>query len=444
LLGVAALAGALGIAFGAARAPEARASRPAAPARQPTAVPAVLIGDLKPRRAGGCDDSNDGLLEACSNGLVYWVRYGGRDLSRFHFQKVKIEGPVGQCGLDRYVHVSSIEPSQGCAATPPSRKVNLAKGKPVYANSTDLPGMEARRANDDDPLTFWFAPGESAWLYVDLGQPTTVNEARLMWAAPHASQYGIFVWDDTLSAPAWVRVFRKDGGTQDETVAFAPAFARYVMIYLTRSSDATGGFALREWQLFGGSTPNQSLGAQRIDASSVGADAPLAADGDKGTGWQSVPKDDAETDGRTWWRVWFTSRTKLSEIRVSWANRTLMPGAYWGGFYQGREVKDWTSRLVSRNLDQRLSWPGCIEADAFIIMVDGWTTRQSSPVKLMEVELYGPGEVPGEPPRTCDARIGPNALPLAQLLRAGAVSGVEVDLSAAPPGGEIRSDGTGD
>lgn len=346
---------------------------------QPTATPVSIQGYLQPNRPG-CGSGNGATLRECGSNDLVWVRAGSTDLSRFMWRDVQIEGVVGRCGLDRYIDLNTIEQIAGCGNQPSDpRKVNLALGRTIVP-STEQPGFAARHVTDGDPLTYWYTPSDDGWLYVDLGQAVTFNEVRLLWGAPQAQQYGIYVWD----GERWSLAFQKReavGG--DETVTFARTYARYVLVHLIRSEDPRGGIALREWQIFGVATPNLALGAQ-VDASSTASaeEAPgKAVDGDERTGWAST-----SVDPRIWVRVWFPRPTRLSEFRLLW-DAAGMADAYWAGFYRGNTVTAWSDRLASRNPRQQLSWPRPIEADAFIVLVDG---ARAGRVKLLELELYGP------------------------------------------------------
>ncbi len=399
----------------------------------PTPTPVVLRGQLWPRRPG-CGGVNDGALDECT-GDFYYVRAGGRDLSAY-VGDVELEGVVGQCGQDRYVELTGrIQRIQRCPGALPAQKINLALRAPVVA-STEQPGQEARNATDGDPLTYWYTPSQNAWLYIDLGQAATFNESRLLWAAPHAVQYALYAWDEATSPPGWVMIQGKRGGTSDDSLTFARAYSRYVLLHLIASSaGGAGGFALREWQIFGVSSPNLALGTQ-LSASSNEVDARLAVDGDKRTGWASDAGRDRDYP---WLRVHFPARTELAEFRVLWDGNAMAP-AYWTGFYDGTAVGLWSERLRSRNPTQRLSWISPIEADAFIIMTDG--VAPSGFVKLLEIELYGPGIAlrlgVGPLAGPLDARpdglpLGPAARPWRLLTDRALTSGLEIDVGGAMP-----------
>lgn len=379
--------------------------------QQPTPAPTVLTGKLWPKRPG-CDGNSDATLSECGTGDFYYVRAGGRDLSSYTWGTVKLQGNVRRCGLDRYIELTSPDilrlPSCGGAPEP---KTNLS-WKAAVVPSTEQPGLEAKHVTDGDPTSYWYTPSASAWLYIDLGQSATFNESRLLWTnQSFAVQYGIYIWDEAASPPGWVFIKGKHDGSSDDTVNFARTYARYVLLHLTGSSKVEGGFGLREWQIFGVSSPNLALGAQ-MTASSNAADARFAVDADKRTGWAS----DAGSDrSYPWIRVHFPTRTPLTEFSVLWDGNAMAP-AYWAGFYEGKEVTLWSERLRSRNPSQRLSWLEPVGSDAFIIMTDG--IAPSGSVKLLELELYGPNagihlslDASGELAVSADHGAGADSLP---------------------------------
>lgn len=348
-----------------------------------TPAPTVLTGKLWPKRPG-CDGNRDATLSECGTGDYYFVRAGGRDLSSYVWGTVKLQGIVRRCGLESYIELTGtdIERMPSCGGAP-EPKTNLA-WKAAVVPSTEQPGLEAKHVTDGDTLSYWYTPSASAWLYIDLGQAATFNESRLLWTnQAYAVQYGIYIWDEAASPPGWVFIKGKHDGSSDDTVIFARTYARYVLLHLTGSSAPTGGFGLREWQIFGVSSPNLALGAQ-MTASSNAADARFAVDSDKRTEWAS---DSGSDRAHPWIRVHFPASTRLTEFSVLWDGNAMAP-AYWAGFYEGKEVTLWSERLRSRNPSQRLSWLEPIASDAFIIMTDG--VPSSGSVKLIEIELYGP------------------------------------------------------
>ncbi len=361
----------------------AAAPRVDAPA-QPAPTPEVFVGELRAGRPG-CAGVTDATLEVCDTHDLLWVQANGLDLRRVMYRTVRIEGFRRGCGAERYVDVQKVEQVDSCdGAAPGPQKTNLSLRRPVVAASTELPDYPKDRITDDDPLTYWYTPSQDGWIYIDLGQALTFNESHLLWAAQHATQYGIYVWDDGYRN--WVRVFQSSDGEADEAVSFARAYGRYVLLHLARSSDQAGGFALREWRLFGVETPNLALG-QELTASSNSADAGLAADGNTSTGWAS----DAEADRTHPW-IWvrFNDRTRLSEFRLLWDGGGI-PGAYFAGFYQDGKVAVWSDRLISSaDPRHRLAWRTPIATDVFLIMIDQLRGAQA---RLMELELYGPDVV---------------------------------------------------
>jgi len=112
------------------------------------------------------------------------------------------------------------------------------------------------RIDDGDRSTFWksnpYLGDRPQWVVVDLGARRRVDWIRIAWGEPHAVEYSIQYWTgvDAINDPnkgEWITVGEVQCGT-DTLVCAAQAgvpvphmVARYVRIYMTRSSHTGGG-----------------------------------------------------------------------------------------------------------------------------------------------------------------------------------------------------------
>ncbi|MCB0215382.1 MAG: hypothetical protein H6648_06790 [Caldilineae bacterium] len=354
----------------------------------------IFYGRLQNGRPG-CAGAEDALLVFCDGAETLSVQsLPGVNLRTLFGQSVAIRGNLLECGNgERYIALNSIEPTRRCEpqATVEPPQPNLALHAPVVANTHIEPNL-AQNATDGDLLSYWYAPGRDAWIYLDLGpnidpdgdgEPaaTTFNEARLVWGERYAVQYGIYVFDPVEGR--WVRIYQKSDGSMDETISFPRALGRYVLLQLARSSAPEGGYALREVELYGIDTPNLTLGSQS-NASSAQAGMPAwqAVDGNERTAWASE-----SGDLTPWIYARIPSGAALTEFRLLW-DQAAMPAMFRVGFYQDGEIKIWSQRFQSTNASQRLAWGQPIECEAFYVYVE--QTGAAGFVQLQELALYGP------------------------------------------------------
>jgi hypothetical protein len=253
----------------------------------------------------------------------------------------------------------------------------------VTAKGPALPAYEPDRATDGQQATFWFSDHQVSWAYVDLGEARTFNQIRLDWAAPYATRYGIYVWEEG----AWrgrLVVDNARGGEDVRTLTFTTA--RYVMLYLMTSSAPSGGFALREWEVYGEERPNWALGqpvlASSDQAGQVGA---YATDGLMGTFWVSAPG-----DTNPWLAVYLPASVQMTEFRLWWTS--AFPRYYSLVFFEkGLRTLYSPVQLPNGGL-HRLVGRVPVRADTVMIY-----THESAPqgfIGLQEIEILGPG--PGD------------------------------------------------
>jgi glucose/arabinose dehydrogenase len=128
--------------------------------------------------------------------------------------------------------------------------VKLSQGKPVKASSEGGSGFAAKFAVDGRTGTRWASVRKSdpQWIYVDLGQLATIDRVRLQWDTSCAKAYRVETSEDATS---WLPNFTTttgNGGIDDLAVT---AIGRYVRVFGTVRCRASGGYSLREFEVYG-------------------------------------------------------------------------------------------------------------------------------------------------------------------------------------------------
>lgn len=344
----------------------------------------IFQGRLQTARVG-CPGVDSAILISCEGAEEIWVKaVPGVDVGRYFGQLVAIEGTLRQCGSNRYIDMNTLSPLRRCGdagATIAPETVNLALGRVDWASPDGGPQGWMGFAADADQASAWTAEGGSAFIRVNLGENRTFNRMRLLWGARHATQYGLYVWDDADGR--WVRFYQKSTGSPDETVTVPRVFGQFVLLQLARSSGANGGYDLREWEIYGVETPNLALGSQvQVSSQATGQSGDQAVDADEATAWISEAG-----DAHPWIYVRFARPMPLTEFRLVW-NQRDKPAVFRVGFYQDGTVKVWSQRLTSTSERQRLAWSTPIVSDAFYIYTEELGGSRSQ-VALHDLQLYG-------------------------------------------------------
>ena len=161
----------------------------------------------------------------------------------YHYLRIDFN-PMGIPGIDRgwTPQLSEIE----IWAAEKEPVVNLAERKEIMASS----GENAGYAVDGDIETGWTTSEENAWIYVNLGKDAIVNKVVLNWGEDFAIDYTVEVSDD---AENWTRIGAQTNGNgkKDSVIPVEPVKARYVKLTVNRSSNAAGGYILKEFQVMG-------------------------------------------------------------------------------------------------------------------------------------------------------------------------------------------------
>ena len=139
---------------------------------------------------------------------------------------------------------------------------SLSTGKTGVASSVYGGGVPANYAFDQRYDTWWATPyhaPEPQWIYVDLGKIYNIDTVILTWNW-NAKAYKIQVSSDAAitDATPWNTVYAIDSaagagrnGRVDE-IHFSPVNARYVRMLGTKTGMSFGGYAICEFEVYGG------------------------------------------------------------------------------------------------------------------------------------------------------------------------------------------------
>lgn len=128
-------------------------------------------------------------------------------------------------------------------------QANLALGKPTTASSVEGgTTYSAARATDGNTTTRWSSSyNDNEWIYVDLGQQTSISKVKLNWESAYGKGYKIQVSNDAAS---WQDIYTMTGGSGGtDMIRFTPVQARYVKIQGTQRGTAWG-YSLWEFGIY--------------------------------------------------------------------------------------------------------------------------------------------------------------------------------------------------
>lgn len=116
------------------------------------------------------------------------------------------------------------------------------------SNENDSGVFDPITVLDNDSSTRWSsAPGEAAWIQVDLQRPYPVKKIELHWEASYALQYNIEGSADGMSWTRLVSVTNGDGDIDSHTVN---AKIRYLKINGIKRANERWGYSLYEVKVF--------------------------------------------------------------------------------------------------------------------------------------------------------------------------------------------------
>ncbi|WP_431685580.1 discoidin domain-containing protein [Hahella sp. NBU794] len=131
---------------------------------------------------------------------------------------------------------------------------NLAHMRPVTTSSVESSDLSGYMAVDGDASTRWgSAYGNSAWIYVDLGEKRSISRVRLTWEAAYAKAYDIQVSNDASSWTTVRSVTNADGDIDD--LSNLNATGRYLRIK-GKKRGTEYGYSLWEIEVYGADSNN--------------------------------------------------------------------------------------------------------------------------------------------------------------------------------------------
>jgi beta-glucosidase len=143
----------------------------------------------------------------------------------------------------------SPSPTGGGGVTKYCGYQDLALGQPTTASSTySATGNLASAATDGNPGSRWeSAYSDPQWLDVDLGAPTQICGASLLWEAAYASAFQVQVSNDNAT---WSTVYSTTTATGgSESLTFSTT-GRYIRVYATVRATQWGDSIL-EFRVYG-------------------------------------------------------------------------------------------------------------------------------------------------------------------------------------------------
>lgn len=252
----------------------------------------VGSGNLAPLAGAGPDQSvparanvtldGTGSFDAQGSPLTYaWTQTAGTPvtLSSTTAARPTFRAPSTDTTLRFSLVVNDgIASSVAATVTVAVGPVNLARGRVATASSVEVPGFEASKANDGEPITRWSAASRGEeWWQVDLAAPTTIDTVDVNWESAFAATYEIQTsTDGTAFTTVATETATSDGNRR---TAFAPTTARYVRIRcLTPGSPYT--YSIVEVGVSKSTAPNQAPTADAGPDQAVLTGAPVTLRGD--------------------------------------------------------------------------------------------------------------------------------------------------------------------
>ncbi|MFT7559089.1 MAG: beta-glucanase (GH16 family)/PKD repeat protein [Flavobacteriales bacterium] len=222
--------------------------------------------------------------------------------------------------------------------------LNLALNAPAYASSIEGAHL-AGNAFDGEESSRWSSEwSDSEWIYVDLGESTSIHSIVLNWEAAFGQSYDIQVSED---ASQWTTVASQTNGKGAVESIDVDATGRYVrLLGLQRGTGY--GYSLFEFEVYGnGTSPsgdvNKALNkdANASSTESSGMVAINAFDGDDNSRWSSAFSDSE------WIAIDLGDNSGFNRVVLNWE------GAY-GKAYEIQTSTDrqtWTTLFTESNGD---------------------------------------------------------------------------------------------
>ncbi len=153
---------------------------------------------------------------------------------------------------------------QQATISPLNGKVNLALNKSVQANGHEGSNLTIEKAFDGDATTRWASANgvDQKWIQIDLGQEETITEIIINWERRNATDYKLYISNDTEDFGEPVFVGTEPSQTyKEEIVLSAPVDGRYVKLVIDdfQLADIGGGVdwdtvSIYEFEVYGENT----------------------------------------------------------------------------------------------------------------------------------------------------------------------------------------------
>src|SRR5690606_27197136 len=128
----------------------------------------------------------------------------------------------------------------------------------ISSAENESPMFHADNLIDEDPTTRWSsAPGDTAWIAVDLQQVYAVRKLVLSWEGASAKEYSVLASRD---GKAWNTVATvSDGDGDRDELSLGPTPMRYVKVLATKRVNERWGYSLFEVEAYGAPADGSGL-----------------------------------------------------------------------------------------------------------------------------------------------------------------------------------------
>lgn len=258
---------------------------------------------------------------------------------------------------------------------------NLAQNRPVVASSQESSSYTPNLAVDGSGTTRWSSSfSDNQWIYVDLGQTTSISRVKLSWELAYATGYKIQVSNDATN---WTDIYTTstgNGNTDDNTGLSGSG--RYVRVLcVTR---ATGfGISLFEFEVYGPALPppanlalNKTAVASSQESSTYSPD--KSVDGNGATRWASSMADNQ------WIYLDLGATTSFSRVKLTWE------AAYASGYkiQVSNDATNWTDVYTTSTGNGGVDDLTGLSGSGRYVRMLGVTRGTSWGFSLFEFEIY--------------------------------------------------------
>ncbi|WP_165075148.1 discoidin domain-containing protein [Paludisphaera rhizosphaerae] len=307
-----------------------------------------------------------------------------------------------------------------------SRETDLAQGKTATASSSESSSLNPSGAFDNDASTRWSSgqwmqSGSTAWLSVDLGAVSAINDVRLNWEAAYAANYQI---QSSVDGKTWTTLASVTGNNSSAPSFFSNlnGIGRYVRILCTATGPINNNYSLYDFNVYGQTLSNLTTGA--VATSSTNESnfyAPsMAIDPSLATRWSSGQWMQSSQTG--WIAFDLGAKYNLNTMVLNWE-------AAYAVDYQIQVSDDgtnWTTiRSVTGNAQAGVDVQGGLLGAGRYVRIYCTKENATKNYSLYDVQIYGT-------PTTSSTTSSIAAAPLATAPMVATTSDVTASASPAP------------